>query len=264
MKPTVLVIAGSASDGAAGLQADLGVVGSLGLHPACAVTAVTSQNTLGVSDVHVLPPEVVRRQVASVASDLDVRAVKIGMLASMETVSVVREALWNWGFKNIVFDPVMTAQSDGSRLLDDSALESVKSLVGRCDVVTPNSSEASRLTGMPVSGVREAEEAAGALRALGAGSAVVTGVSDGGDVVDVLVSGESTRLFKRDRIATSTHGGGCVFSSALACYLALGKPVSGAAEAASAFAYSSIERACDIGKGIRSVQPSLARGEKAY
>jgi len=217
-----LTIAGSDSGGGAGIQADLKTFQRFGVFGTSAITAITAQNTRGVRAVHVLPVEIVEAQLAALAEDLPPAAVKSGMLASTPVVRAVARAIEQYRFAPYVLDPVMVATS-GDRLLDTEAeSEIARSLVPLAAIVTPNLPEAAMLTGLPVHDPAGMERAGRALVAAGAGAALVKGGHLSGDeVVDVLVTAEDVRLFRRRRIDTSsTHGTGCTLSAAITAGLA--------------------------------------------
>jgi hydroxymethylpyrimidine/phosphomethylpyrimidine kinase len=241
----VLSIAGSDSGGGAGIQADLKAFAAAGVHGMTAITAVTVQNTVEVRDVHPIPPATIVAQVAAVADDIGVDAVKIGMLGTAETIAAVDDALDLVGDVPIVLDPVMVAES-GAVLLDDGARAALaERLVPRASVVTPNLPEARVLAGEAADGDQEA--LARAVHALGAGAAVVTGGhAEAGE--DVFFDGERLVRIAGERHADgAAHGSGCTHSSTLAARLALGDDPLDAARAARAAA----SRA--VGAGLRGV-----------
>jgi hydroxymethylpyrimidine/phosphomethylpyrimidine kinase len=246
--PRVLSIAGSDSGGGAGIQADLKAFARCGVHGMTAITAITAQNTLAVTDVYPLPPAVIVEQVRAVADDIGVDAVKIGMLGNAETIEAVMRALELVADAPVVLDPVMVAES-GARLLDEEAQEALRTLlVPRAAVVTPNVPEAGVLAGM--SPDAEAEQLARAVHALGPAAVVVTGghreqavdvFFDGGQLVDI--PGERY-------IDGAAHGSGCTHSSALAAHLALGLEPLEAARAAKRIASDAVRDGLrGVGKG---------------
>jgi hydroxymethylpyrimidine/phosphomethylpyrimidine kinase len=229
--PAVLSIAGSDSGGGAGIQADLKAFARCGVHGMTAITALTAQNTTGVSAVHTTPPAMIVEQVRQVASDIGVDAVKIGMLGTAETVAAVREAL---GLLEpdtpVVIDPVMVAES-GAVLLDDEARAAlVEQLLPLATVITPNLPEARVLAGVPND--TDAEALARTLHRLGPQAVVVTG-GHRDEVVDVFFDGTTLEQLSGPRHADgAAHGSGCTHSSALAAHLALGRTPLEAARAA--------------------------------
>jgi hydroxymethylpyrimidine/phosphomethylpyrimidine kinase len=247
--PAVLSIAGSDSGGGAGIQADLKAFARCGVHGTTAITALTAQNTVGVSAVHATPPEMIVEQVRQVASDIGVDAVKIGMLGTAETVGAVRDAL---GLLEpgtpVVIDPVMVAES-GAVLLDDAARAAlVEQLLPLATIITPNLPEARVLAG---SGDDvEAEALARALHRLGPRAVVVTG-GHHEEVVDVFFDGETLERLSGPRHPDgAAHGSGCTHSSALAARLALGDSPLEAARAARAIASEAVRDGLrEIGAG---------------
>jgi hydroxymethylpyrimidine kinase/phosphomethylpyrimidine kinase len=215
-----LTIAGSDSGGGAGVQADLKAFQSFGVYGTSVITAVTAQNTLGVTAVHTLPAGIVLAQLAALASDLPAAAVKTGMLATTELVQVVADALDP--AIPYVCDPVMVATS-GDRLLEPRAERVIlERLIPLAAVVTPNLDEAAILTGLPVHDPEAMERAGKAMLDLGAGAALITGGHLPGEVlVDLLVTRKGIRRFEHPRIhTTSTHGTGCTLSAAITAGLA--------------------------------------------
>lgn len=239
--PRVLIIAGSDSGGGAGIQADIRTVTMLGGHAMTAITAVTAQNTLGVEAVHAVPADIVVAQIRSVWRDIGVDAVKIGMIGSAETaqaVAAVLEELRGAKPLSIVFDPVMVATS-GSVLADEATIAAFARLMALATVTTPNLPELAALGG----------EAA----VLAHGTALLAkGGHGAGDVlVDRLIdaSGEVQR-WESERIATtSTHGTGCTLASAIATYLAIGKPLGTAVARARQFVRLALHDAPGFGQG---------------
>jgi hydroxymethylpyrimidine/phosphomethylpyrimidine kinase len=228
--PTVLSIAGSDSGGGAGIQADLKAFARCGVHGTTAITAITAQNTVGVSAIEEISPETIVAQVRAVAEDIGVDAVKIGMLGTAETVAAVVEALDLVGEAPVVVDPVMVAES-GAVLLDDEARTAlVEALLPLATVVTPNIPEARALSG--VGEGHSQEDLAREVLALGPRAVVVTGGHSEG-VVDVYFDGREAVAIAGDRHPDgASHGSGCTHSSTLAAGLALGDTPLQAAERA--------------------------------
>ncbi len=225
--PVVLTIAGSDSGGGAGIQADLRTFAALGVHGACAVTAVTAQNTAEVRAVHPLPPDVVDAQIDAVLADLAVAAVKTGMLATTEIAAVIAERARAGQLPNLVIDPVLVASSGGR--LFDATFESayLDLLFPVAAVITPNLAEAEVLLGRQVGTVDEMAEAAEELAKTGAGTVVVKGGHLGGeDAVDVVWHAGTVTELRRPWVPTdNNHGTGCSFASATAAGLAIGRSV---------------------------------------
>jgi hydroxymethylpyrimidine/phosphomethylpyrimidine kinase len=218
----VLTIAGSDSGGGAGIQADLKAFARCGAHGMSAITAITAQNTVAVTDVYPLPPEAIVAQVRAVAEDIGVDAVKIGMLGTRETIAAVEEALDLLGDAPVVLDPVMIAES-GARLLDEGAEEALRTrLLPRVTVVTPNLPEARVLARAPEGDEADPEQLARAIHALGPANVVVTG-GHREQAIDVFFDGERLVELPGERYPEgASHGSGCTHSSALAAHLALG------------------------------------------
>ena len=223
MTAIALTIAGSDSGGGAGIQADLKTFSALGVYGASAITALTAQNTLGVQGIHEAPPAFVALQIRSVLDDLDVRAIKIGMLADVPIIAAVAEVLAGHRTIPIVLDPVMVAAS-GDPLLAVSAIDALKErLLPLAAIVTPNLPEAALLCGGPIASDEQAMIAQGRmLLAMGAGAVLVKGGhGQGPKSVDILVTSAGERRFAVPRIATqNVHGTGCTLSSAIAAGLA--------------------------------------------
>jgi hydroxymethylpyrimidine/phosphomethylpyrimidine kinase len=228
--PAVLSIAGSDSGGGAGIQADLKAFARCGVHGMTAITAITAQNTVGVSAVEAVSPATIVAQVRAVAEDIGVDAVKVGMLGTAETVEAVAEALGHLGDAPVVIDPVMVAES-GATLLDEEARQAlVEQLLPLATVITPNIPEARELTG---AGERDSQEnLAREVLALGPEAAVVTG-GHSDAVVDLFFDGRDAVAIEGERHPEgASHGSGCTHSSALAAHIALGRsPLEAAREA---------------------------------
>jgi hydroxymethylpyrimidine/phosphomethylpyrimidine kinase len=247
---TALTIAGSDSGGGAGIQADLKTFAALGVYGMSAITAVTAQNTLTVSDVLALPPEMVVAQIEAVVDDLPVHAVKIGMLATPGIALAVGDALARHRLPHVVLDTVMVAKG-GARLLDENAIATIRARVFPvAEVVTANGPEAALLTGRPVRTVDEARRAAAEIVGLGARAAIVKGGHLAGPAVDVLHDGRTLTEFPADRIDTRhTHGTGCTFASAIAARLALGDALTDATAYAKRYVTEAIQHAPGLGRG---------------
>lgn len=252
----VLSIAGSDPSGGAGIQADLKTFAANGTYGMAAVTALTAQNTQGVSGVELVPPAFVKKQIAAVFADIRVDAVKIGMIATAAIAHAVAEALTDAMSGGttfpIVLDPVMVAKG-GAVLLDQNAIEALRTtLLPLSTVVTPNLPEAARLVGTPEATSRDAMAAqAVVLCELGARSALVKGGHlQTGESPDVLFANGTLDWFEAHRTATkNTHGTGCSLSSALAAQLAKGNPTQTAVQAAKNYVASAIAEASALSVG---------------
>ncbi len=235
MIPNVLSIAGSDPSGGAGVQADLKTFSAMGCYGMAALTALTAQNTRGVSGVHVPPASFVAAQIDAIFADVRVDAVKIGMLATGEIVEAVADRLRVHGAQRIVLDPVLVATSGDSLGAPDVVEAMKRRLIPLARVVTPNLPEAARLTGLPEPASLAALEAlARATLALGAQAALVKGGHmAGAQAPDALADVSGVRVFSAPRVDTrNTHGTGCTLSSAIAARLALGDDLVRAVDAA--------------------------------
>lgn len=257
--PIALTIAGSDSSGGAGIQADLKTFTALGVYGASVLTALTAQNTRGVSAIHAVPPEFVARQIDAVAEDLKVAATKTGMLGDRATVLAVAESVRRHNLHPLVVDPVMVATS-GDLLLAPDAVDAVRNdLLPLADLITPNLAEAARLLSASVAQTEsEMEAQARALLSLGPKAVLVKGGhGDSVEAVDILVvPGAPTVRFAQPRVATrNTHGTGCTLSAAIAAYLARGQSLVEATSLAKRFVHAALLAAVEqrIGKGAGPV-----------
>ena len=249
--PVALSIAGSDSGGGAGIQADLKTFHSFRVFGTTAVTAVTAQNTTGVSAVHPIPIPVVRAQLEALASDLPPVAFKTGMLATRELVELVAHSIDDLGFRSYVLDPVMVATS-GDRLLDEDAVAAVRShLLPRARIVTPNLPEAAILAERPVEDLPSMRAAAEILVQRGAGAALMKGGHLSGDeMVDLFWDGSHELVWRRPRIRTrSTHGTGCTLSAAITAGLAKRMSLPQSVDTALDFVARAIRAAPGLGSG---------------
>jgi hydroxymethylpyrimidine/phosphomethylpyrimidine kinase len=247
-----LTIAGSDPSGGAGIQADLKTFTALGVYGAAVVTSLTAQNTHGVTGVYPVPPRFIRDQIAAVASDLAVGAVKTGMLGDRDAVMAVAEALQRHRLGPVVVDPVMVASS-GDALIAPDAIEAVRrALVPLADLLTPNLEEAARLLERPPArSEAECESQGKALLALGARAVLVKGGhGTGADALDILVHDSETLVLRASRIETpNTHGTGCTLSAAVAALLARGVGLHDAVRRAKAFVWQALNEGRDLGIG---------------
>jgi hydroxymethylpyrimidine/phosphomethylpyrimidine kinase len=254
--PVALTIAGSDSGGGAGIQADLKTFAALGVHGTSAITAVTAQNTTGVSGYVELPLDIVRAQIDDVVADLAPAAAKTGMLSSPEIIEAVAAALEAHGITELVVDPVMVAKG-GARLLRDEAVAVLRErLVPLAAVITPNLPEAEVLLGRAIASRADRERAARDLVGLGCRAAVVKGGHAEGDADDVVFDGDRVTWLAGERIPTAnTHGSGCAFSAAIAARLAAGVPVPDALREAKVFITGAIRSSLAVGHGHGPVNP---------
>lgn len=250
--PRVLSIAGSDSGGGAGIQADLKTFQALGCYGMTAITAITAQNTVGVSAIHGVPPEILKAQIQAVIEDIGVDAVKIGMLHSPDVVKVVVWAVDHYQLKQVVLDPVMVATS-GDRLMAQETIQIlVNELFPLATVVTPNLDEAVLLLGRDIASVDALELAAHDLLALGAHAVLLKGGHlQGSQVVDVLVQPgqQSLRLASTRIESRNVHGTGCTLSSAIAAHLALGSDLQQAVTQARAYVLQAIAAGANVRTG---------------
>jgi hydroxymethylpyrimidine/phosphomethylpyrimidine kinase len=247
--PRVLSIAGSDSGGGAGIQADLKAFAACGAHGMTAITAITAQNTVGVTAVHAIPPEVIVEQVRAVQDDIGVDAVKIGMLGTPATIAAVARALDALpGGTPIVLDPVMVAESGAELLEPEARSQLIEQLLPRATVVTPNVPEARALTGAQHGA--DAPELVRAVHALGPAVVVVTG-GHREQAIDVFFDGERLVELPGERHPDgAAHGSGCTHSSVLAARLAWGDDPLDAARVAKRMASSAVKNGlADLGEG---------------
>jgi hydroxymethylpyrimidine kinase/phosphomethylpyrimidine kinase len=249
-----LTIAGSDSGGGAGIQADLKTFSAYGVYGASAVTAVTAQNTLGVTDWLAMPPTLVEGQIDAVLSDIGAGAVKTGMLANAAIVRAVAAKLRDHAVSNLVVDPVMIATS-GDRLLEEDAVDAlIQDLLPLALVVTPNVAEAAALTNRAIASWDDVRGAAAQIVEMGARSVVITGADAAADkpgsAIDLFYDGHAYRELTSVRVdTTSTHGTGCTFSSAIAAGLAKGMELAGAVVLAKSYVTLAIQHAYPVGHG---------------
>lgn len=247
-----LTIAGSDSSGGAGIQADLKTFHALGVYGASAITALTAQNTQGVRGVDAVAPQFVSDQIAAVLDDLDVGAIKTGMLANAGVVRAVVETLRSYRARPVVVDPVMVATSGDVLLADDAIDTIIGDLIPLATLITPNLPEAARLLRCPVAHTEtESVEQGRALLALGCEAVLVKGGhGEGGQSVDVLVRADGVSTFARPRLDTPhTHGTGCTLSAAIAAGLALGLPLETAIDDAKTFVWEALQAGRTLGVG---------------
>ncbi|HYE45512.1 MAG TPA: bifunctional hydroxymethylpyrimidine kinase/phosphomethylpyrimidine kinase [Caulobacter sp.] len=247
----VLIIAGSDSGGGAGLQADIKAVTMLGGYAATAVTAVTVQNTLGVTAVHPIPLDIIEAQARAVLEDIGADALKTGMLGDAATVALVARLIDEAGAIPAIVDPVMIAKG-GSALLEARAVEAVRAeLVPRAALLTPNAPEAETLTGLAVASTDDLRRAGAALLRMGARAVLMKGGHVPGErLTDILMTPDGETAFEAERIDTRhTHGTGCTLASACAAGLAQGLELTAAVARAWDYVHRAIETAPGLGQG---------------
>lgn len=261
--PTILTVAGVDSGGGAGVAADLKTFAALGMHGACAIAALTAQNTQAVVESFAISPAMLTAQLEAVLADLPVAAVKTGMLATVENVEAVYQTIVNHRLKNVVVDPVMVA-STGGMLLEPGAKQVYRdTLMPVARVITPNVQEAEALLETRLQSVDDLPAAARALAQLspvGPEAVIITGghLLEKGEAADVLYERKTDRvhfLLAGALDVHTTHGTGCVFSAALAAQLALGDSLLAAASAAKDFTTEAIRYGLTVGSGVGPVNP---------
>ena len=245
-----LTIAGSDSGAGAGIQADLKTFAALGVYGTSAITAITAQNTVGVSAVFPLRPQLIAAQIDAVITDIGAHAVKIGMLANKAIIDIVADKIEQYRFKNLVVDPVMVATS-GDLLITKSAIVTLRSrLLPLAAVVTPNIPEAEELTGMKLRTARDIEEAARKIVKMGARSVIIKGGHRKGPAMDIFYDGKQFAALSAQRVRTkNTHGTGCSFSAAIAAHLAQGERMENAVRHAKSYITAAIGAGFSIGAG---------------
>jgi hydroxymethylpyrimidine/phosphomethylpyrimidine kinase len=253
MPPVALTIAGSDPSGGAGLQADLKTFHQFGVYGEAVVTLITVQNTVRVSRVVVLPPELILEQIAAVLEDIPPAAAKTGTLGSAEVVEAVARAAEAFRFP-LVVDPVMVSKH-GLPLLPEAAAHAVREhLLPRAALVTPNLPEAEALTGIAIRGIEDMRAAAVRIHGMGARAVLIKGGHLETDATDLLFDGANWREFPAPRIATRhTHGTGCTYSAAITAGLASGLPLGEAVARAKAFIQRAIQTNPGLGQGCGPV-----------
>lgn len=256
--PIALTIAGSDSGGGAGIQADLKVFMALGCHGTSALTALTAQNTVGVTGVYEVPPEFVVEQIDAVATDIGVDAAKTGMLSSAPIIEAVADAIEAHGIHRLVVDPVFVSKHGSSLLADDAVDALTKRIFPLASVVTPNLHEAGAIVGDEITTPDGMRAAARALHSLGPKAVLVKGGHLGDDdAIDVLFDGDDFVELRGPRYDTEdTHGTGCALSAAIAARLAHGDDLIDAVGYAKDFVSGAIRRSLRLGRGFGPVNPA--------
>ena len=252
MTRVALTIAGSDSSGGAGIQADLKTFAALGVYGMSAITAITAQSTIGVIDAVMLSADFVTAQIEAVGGDIEIHAVKTGMLGDAAIVEAVAAAIKELDLPLLVVDPVL-ASTGGEPLLDaDGVQMMIAELLPLAHVVTPNVPEAEVLSGMRIASEESLQDAARRIHDMGAAAVIITGGHGpmDGDVIDTLFDGHRFSQFRTPRIDTPhTHGTGCTFAAAVAAYLALGHSLADAAGRAQTYVAGAMQHSLAIGKG---------------
>ena len=246
----VLSIAGSDCSGGAGIQADLKTFSAHGVFGMSVIVSVVAENTSRVIKIQDITPDMIEKQIDAVFEDIEVDAVKVGMLSTLQCMNAAAKKLRQYRPKNVVIDPVMYAKN-GCPLMEPTAIDTlIKLIIPLADILTPNIPEAERIAGMPISSVADMEEAARIIYTMGCKSVVVKGGHAVGNALDVLFDGKNIYHFETTRIETkNTHGTGCTFSSAIASQLANGLCLEEAVKKAKDYVTTAIKHSLAIGKG---------------
>jgi len=254
-KSKILIIAGSDSSGGAGIQADIKTVTALGCYAMTAITAITAQNTTGVSSVVPINSKEIEKQILFTSKDIKPDAIKIGMLHSSEVILSIIRALKKIKTKKIILDPVMVAKG-GSRLISQSAIKTLKDkLIKKAYLITPNIPEAEVLTDTKIESIKDMINAANILLKFGAKNVLIKGGHRKLKYVeDIFLSKNEIKIFKNQKIKTrNTHGTGCTLSSAITAFLSCGKPLKKSCELGIKYVNHSIRSNPNYGKGYGPV-----------
>lgn len=246
----VLSIAGSDCSGGAGIQADLKTFSAHGVFGMSVIASVVAENTCRVIAIQNIAPDMIRKQIDAVFEDIEVDAVKIGMLSTPEGMKAVAEKILQYKPSNIVIDPVMYAKN-GCPLMEKTAIDAlIQIIIPLADVLTPNIPEAEKIAGIRIFGISDMEIAAKKIHRMGCKAVVVKGGHAAGSALDILFDGKDFYHFDGIRIDTkNTHGTGCTFSSAIASQLSTGVALNTAVERAKVYVTKAIEHSLTIGKG---------------
>jgi len=246
----VLTIAGSDSGGGAGIQADIKTMSALGCYATSAITAITVQNTLGVTAIQAVEPDIVAGQIRAVMEDIRPRAVKIGMVNDAATVSAIADTLRGYSIDNLIIDPVMVSTS-GSRLMRDDALDVLRTqLMPICTLLTPNLPETEVIADMRITDKECMDEAAERIKKMGCRAVLIKGGHIAGRKIDRLYEGNDMREYACDDVPThNTHGTGCTLSAAIASFLALGLPMTEAISHAKDYVTEALKAGADVKTG---------------
>lgn len=247
----VLTIAGSDSCGGAGIQADLKTFSALGTYGMSVITAVTAQNTMGVVNVREMDQEIIQDQINCLFEDINIHAIKIGMVSSVYIIKTIGACLKKHNAQNIVLDPVMVSKSGCHLLKPESKDKLIEVLFPLALIVTPNLPEAEVITGGKITTTKDMEKAAVRIHQLGAKNVIVKGGHLVGDAVDIFYDGTNFSYLTSTRINTkNTHGTGCTFSSAIAAYIAQGYSMLESVKAAKKYINGAILNALELGHGV--------------
>ena len=250
----VLTIAGSDSSGGAGIQADLKTFSAHGVFGMSVITAVTAQNTQGVIAVQDIDVDIISKQITAIFDDINVDGVKIGMVSRSETIRAIASGLSYYKAQNIVLDPVMISKSGYYLLQKDATLALVSCLLPLATLLTPNIPEAEEISGMQIHSLKDMEEAARKIHALGPRYVLLKGGHRATDATDILFDGNNFEHLVTPRINThNTHGTGCTLSAAIASNLARGYSIQEAVSRGKKYIHTAIEHSFSIGKGVGPV-----------
>ncbi|MEG0829702.1 MAG: bifunctional hydroxymethylpyrimidine kinase/phosphomethylpyrimidine kinase [Anaerovoracaceae bacterium] len=246
----VLSIAGSDCSGGAGIQADLKTFSAHGVFGMSVIVSVVAENTSRVIGIQDVSPDMIEKQIDAVFEDIEVDAVKIGMMSTSMCMKAVEKKLNEYMPHNVVIDPVMYAKNGCALMNPDSIVTLIEKIIPLADVLTPNIPEAEKIAGIKIESIGDMKKAATLIYAMGCKNVLVKGGHAVGDAVDILYDGKGFYQFKAERINTkNTHGTGCTFSSAIASNLANGLPIQKAVEMAKIYVTTGIRHSLSIGKG---------------
>lgn len=251
MDKTALTIAGSDPSGGAGLQADLKTFRSLGVYGLSVPSVLTSQNTEGVYSIHELPSDFFSKQIDVLLQDIKPDALKTGMLYSSDFIQVIAGKIREYDLDNLVIDPV-TVSSTGVMLIEEGVLDALKKyLFPLAKVITPNTYEASVMTGMDIKDDKDIREVAVKLKEFGPETVVITGGHLHGNAEDLLFDGDDFLTLENERLEGEYHGTGCVFSSAITASLALGHSPKEAFIRAKEIVWNAMKTGLAVGRGMK-------------
>lgn len=250
----VLTIAGSDSCGGAGIQADIKAMSAQGVYAMSVITAVTAQNSMGVFAVQEIDIDIIKKQIEVLYSDIEIDAVKIGMLSTSNIIKAVSETLKNMGATNIIIDPVMISKS-GYYLLKNSAIDELKKFISQAMLVTPNIPEAEVLANMKICSEEDMIIAANIIKNLGAKNVLIKGGHRNDNCTDILLNNKNEIIkFSGIRFETkNTHGTGCTLSSTIAAYLGKGFSVEDSIQKSKEYISQAIKNSFEIGAGVGPV-----------
>ena len=249
-----LTIAGSDSGGGAGIQADLKTFCAHGVYGASVITALTAQNTKGVYGIFEIEPSFVELQIKTVLEDIDIKAIKIGMLSNADIIHCVANALKDKVYAPVVLDPVMVSKSKDILLKPEAIKSLIEQLIPITYLITPNLYEASIIAEFDISTISDMKKAAKAIKSMGASNVLIKGGHLQGDAVDILYTGDEFVEFTSPRLSNAhTHGTGCTYSASIASNLARGFDLKTSISKSKEYITNAIKNAFPVGKGIGPV-----------